>query len=78
MTLWRVLAYKYIFEYIFSVTKLAQVIDTVMSDVFQKDFAWFGGLGPKSKPFLIYQPTTINQKNNYNDFVGFYSFEVVH
>ena len=38
------------------------VTDIVMDNVFRKYFASFGGLGSKSGPFLVYQPTTINQK----------------
>ena len=33
-----------------------------MGNILKKHFTWFGGLGPKSRLFLIYQPTTINQK----------------
>ena len=32
-----------------------------MGNIFRKDFAWLGGLGPKSRPYLIYHPNTINQ-----------------
>ena len=33
-----------------------------MDKTFRKYLARFGGLGSRSKPFLIYQTTTINQK----------------
>ena len=33
-----------------------------MGDIFRKTFAWLVGLGPLNRPFLIYQPTTINKK----------------
>ena len=33
-----------------------------MCNNFKKKIAWFRGLAPKSRPFLIYQPTAINQK----------------
>ena len=54
-----------ILEYIFSmvnhlVMKLDQQLDTVMSIIYLKYFAWFRALDPKSWHFLIYQPVTIN------------------
>ena len=42
--------------------KLGQLIDIAMSNIVRKIFAWFGGLGPISRPFLVYQPAKINQK----------------
>ena len=33
-----------------------------MGNIFEKYFAWFGGLGPKSSTLLIYQPTAIYPK----------------
>ena len=38
------------------------IIDIVMENIFRKNFILHGGLGLKSRPFLIYQPTAINQK----------------
>ena len=37
------------------IVKLIQLIDIVLGNIFER-------LGPKSKPFLIYQPTSSNQK----------------
>ena len=31
----------------------------------KKNFACFGGMGPKFRPFLIHQLTAINQKTKY-------------
>ena len=45
-----------------------------MDNNFRKKFAWFGGLGPWSMPFLINQSTAINLKST-DDFL---LFEVVH
>lgn len=42
------------------VMKLAQLIDLVMGNIIRKKFARFLELGPKSRPFLIHQPNTIN------------------
>ena len=42
--------------------KLEQLIDKVIDIFFRWIFAWFGGLGPRSRPFSIYQPIAINQK----------------
>ena len=42
--------------------RLGQIIDVVMKNISKKRFAQIGGLGPKSRPFLIYQTTAINQK----------------
>ena len=36
---------------------LVQLINIVMVNIFWKNFAWFVGLGPKSRPLLIFQPT---------------------
>ena len=36
---------------------LVQLINIVISIIFWKNFAQFGGVGPKSRPFLIHQPT---------------------
>ena len=65
LTSWWVLTHelKYIFEYIFAITnqlvmKIGQLVDLVMGNIFRKYFAWFGELGSKSRPFLIYH----NQK----------------
>ena len=44
------------------VMKLGQAINLVKSNIFRKDSTWFGELGPKSKPYLIYQSTAISQK----------------
>ena len=44
------------------VMKLAELIDVVTGSIFKKYFAWFGGLGVTSGRFLIYQPTTIKAK----------------
>ena len=41
-------------------------------------FAWFEGLGPKSRSLWIYQPTAINQKPIINEFMILYSFQGVH
>ena len=40
--------------------KLGKLLDIVIEKNFKKDFTLFGGLGPKSRPFLIFQPTTLN------------------
>ena len=53
------------------------VTDIVMDNVFRKYSASFGGLGSKSGPFLVYQPTTINQKPFMICFWFFYAFEGV-
>ena len=37
-------------------------IDIVMSNVFREYFTRIAGLDRKLSPFLIYQPTAINQK----------------
>ena len=42
--------------------KLGQIIDIVTGNIIRKYFQWLGGLGPKSRPFIIFQPTTIYQK----------------
>ena len=42
--------------------KHGQLNNIVMGNIFWKHFSLFGGLGPKSRPFLIYQPIAINQK----------------
>ena len=42
--------------------RLGQLIDKAILKSFRKYFAWFGGLGTKSRFFLIYQPTALNQK----------------
>ena len=60
-------AEKYSFEYILLivhhlVTKLGQLVNEVTSNVLRKNTAWFGGLCPKSRPFLIYQPAAIYEK----------------
>ena len=34
----------------------------VVENIFGKYFVWFGGLGPKYNPFLIYQRNASNQK----------------
>ena len=47
---------------IYLVMKRGWLIDTLMGNIFTKYFGWLGGLSPKSSPFLIYQPTAINQK----------------
>ena len=64
-----ILAYEvdYIFEFIFWVVnylvkRLSQLTDMVMGNVFRKYFLGFEELAPKPRPFLIYQPTAINQK----------------
>ena len=43
--------------------KLGQHIKRALSNKFRKRFAWggIGGLAPKSRPVLIYQPTAINR-----------------
>ena len=43
------------------VMKLDQLIGLVMSKIL-KTFAWFEGLTPKSRAFLIFQSITINQE----------------
>ena len=40
--------------------KLGQLMDIAIGDIFRKYFAWFKGLGYKSRSFLIYQPIAIN------------------
>ena len=40
-----------------------ELLDIVMGNAFRKNSAWFGRLGFKSRFFLIYQPTTINEKS---------------
>lgn len=44
------------------VVKIGQLIDIIISNVLSKIFAWFCGLGSKSRPFLDYQPVAICQK----------------
>ena len=65
ISLW-VLAHKvtYIFEYIFWILHwlVMKIGDTVMEKIFRKYFAWFAGLSPKSRPFLISCSSVINQK----------------
>ena len=70
VTSWCVLAHEveYIFEFIFWIVnhlimKLGKLPH--MGNIFKKYFAWFVGLGPKSRPLIIYQPTTIYRKTNY-------------
>ena len=46
--------------------ELGQLIDIVMGNIFQKDLAQFGELGPKSISFFVYQSTAINQKLTLN------------
>ena len=60
---------EYIFKYIFwienhLVMKLGQIIVIVANNILKKIIVWFGGLHSRSKTFLIYYPTTINQKPN--------------
>ena len=43
------------------ITKLGKLTDIVIDNIFQKYFVRCGGLGPKSDPSLIDQPTTFNQ-----------------
>ena len=33
-----------------------------MCNILRKYFAWFGGLDPKSRPFLIYPSNATNEK----------------
>ena len=42
--------------------KLEQLMDIDMGNISKKNFRYFGRLSTKSAPFLIYQPTAINQK----------------
>ena len=42
------------------VMKLSQLIGVVKSNICRKQ--WFRGLGPRSRPILIYKSTEINQK----------------
>ena len=42
--------------------KLGQLTDVGRRNIFMKNFACFGGLGPHSSHFLIQKRTTINQK----------------
>ena len=42
--------------------KLNQLIEIVMGNIFTQTFAWFRGLGFKSRPFIFYQFAAINQK----------------
>ena len=58
---------EHIFEYIFWIVnhlgiRLCELIDIVMGNMFRGKFACFEGVSPKSRLFLIYQRTTINQK----------------
>ena len=58
------LAYKvaYNFKYMFwNTNHLVMIFHLVRSSIFRKYFTWFGGLDPKSRPFLIYQYAAINQ-----------------
>ena len=41
-----------------------QLKDTVIGIILRKHFVWFRKLGPRLRPFLIYQPNAINQKTN--------------
>ena len=69
VTSWWVLAHevKYIFENVFSIVndlvmELGQLIDVIVGNVFRKYYGWFGGVGTKSIPVLVFQATAINQK----------------
>ena len=54
--------------------KLNQPIDIVMRNIFNKKFAWFGGVGSRSKPFQIYQFFNINPKTIEDEILVFYFF----
>ena len=41
---------------------LDQLKDTAIGIIFRIYLVWFRKLGPRSRPFLIYQPLAINQK----------------
>ena len=59
--LWRHV--EYIFQIVnYLVLKLSQLIDKVRSNILRKIITWFVELYPKSRPFLIYQSTPVNQK----------------
>ena len=53
--------------------KLAELIDVVIGSIFKKYFAWFGGLGVTSGRFLIYRPTTIKAKYEFQYLLSFFS-----
>ena len=38
------------------------ITDIVRDSISKEYLAWFGGPGFESRPFLIYQPSKINQK----------------
>ena len=44
------------------VTKLGKLIDIVFGIIFRNFFAWFEGLRPEYKYFLIYKPTAMKQE----------------
>ena len=51
--------------------KLNQLTYTVMVNILKKHNKHFAGLGPKSRPFLNDQPTTMNQKSNVTSLLFF-------
>ena len=60
------------------IMELGQIINMLMANVFRKCFTRFEGLGPKSRPFLVYQTTSINQNQIMMSFnsAGIYLFKV--
>ena len=91
LTTWRVVVswwelaheVEHVLEYNFWISnnldiKLRQLISIIMGNIFKKKCTWFGGLDSRSKPFSIYQLTTVYQKTNYDEIIFFYFFESVH
>ena len=44
------------------VIKHGQLINTVLGNVFRRNFVWFWQLGLQSRSFIISQPNAVNQK----------------
>lgn len=59
--------------------KFGQIIDKVKEkvNISEKCFALFEGLGPKSRPIIIFQSNGIYSKTNCDESVVFYILEVV-
>ena len=46
----------------YAIMKLVQLKNVDMGNIFKKILVWFGRPDTKSRHFLIYQPTAMNQK----------------
>ena len=44
------------------IIKYGQLINTVLGNIFRRNFVWFWGLGPQSRSFIKSQPNAVNQK----------------